>query len=86
MFLSTVFFHTYGAVAQLARRLSNKQEVMGSNPIGAWNLLLCYPCVALDGNLQVAFFLPFVWLNYKEYTITMKPFHVYSLSIFSSVF
>ena len=33
---------------------------MGSNPIGAWNLRLSYPCVALDGKLHVAFFLPFV--------------------------
>ena len=31
---------------------------MGSNPIGAWNLLLSYPCVALDGKLHVAFFYP----------------------------
>ena len=29
---------------------------MGSNSIGAWNFLLSYPCVALDGKLQVAFF------------------------------
>ena len=29
---------------------------MGSNPIGAWSLLLSYPCVAWDGKLHVAFF------------------------------
>ena len=60
---------------------------MGSNPIGAWNFLLCYPCFALDGNLQVAlFFTLFMVKLYEEYTVTIKRFNVYSLNILSSVF
>ena len=39
---------------------------MGSNPIGAWNLLLSYPCVALDGKLQVAFFLPLCMIKLQR--------------------
>ena len=40
---------------------------MGSNPIGAWNLLLSYPCVALDGKLQVAFFFTTLYKKQRIY-------------------
>ena len=50
---------------------------MGPNPIGAWNLLLSCPCAALDEkSASRIVLLPVVWLNYKEYTVTMKRFHV----------
>ena len=51
--------------------------------MGAWNPLLSYPCVALDGKLQVAFFtlcmIKFQIIHYYHETfpcLLVKNFHL----------